>query len=95
MLKFLGSEEIGTITIGSINKKQEIANKLKASTEQIHAILRGEIPDNVMQGHGLLDLTKPNVTETELARRQADELIKSFEVLVSTLEEFNKLIKDG
>jgi len=90
-----GSEETGTKTMRSTNKEREIANKLKANAEQIHAILRGEIPDNVMQGHGLVDLTKPNAIEIEFTRRQADELIKSFGVLVSTLDQFNNLIRDG
>jgi len=33
--------------------------------------------------------------ETEFTKWQADELIKAFGVLVSTLDQFTELIKDG
>ncbi|ONK81286.1 uncharacterized protein A4U43_C01F27410 [Asparagus officinalis] len=40
----------------------------------------------------LVDLTKPNAAEIEFTRRQADELIKAFGVLSSTLNQFKELM---
>jgi len=82
--KLSDSEETGTTTIKSMNKELEIINKLHKNAEEIHAILRGELRDNVSHGRGLVDLTKLNAMETEFTKQQADELIKAFGILVST-----------
>lgn len=89
------SEETGATTSKSANKELEITNELHKNAEKIHAILRGELPDNVSHGRGPVDLTRPNAMETEFTKWQADELIKAFGVLVSTLDQFTELIKDG
>ncbi|ONK70623.1 uncharacterized protein A4U43_C05F35670 [Asparagus officinalis] len=91
----LGPEKTGTDTTKNTNKEHEITNKLKENAKEIHAILRGELPDNVNRGCGLVELTKRNAAETEFTRRQADELIKAFGVLARTLNQFKELIKDG
>ncbi|XP_073001531.1 uncharacterized protein [Typha latifolia] len=82
-------------TQGSSSKAWELAGKLHANSEHIHSILRGELKDSASCNHALVDLSKPNAMETEFARRQADELIKAFGGLVTTLNQFSELIKDG
>ncbi|KAJ0984133.1 hypothetical protein J5N97_002489 [Dioscorea zingiberensis] len=64
----------------SRDKAQEMASKLEDNAKWIHAILRGELE---------------GMSETELARQQAAELIKAFGDLTGTLDEFIDLIKSG
>lgn len=90
-----GSDEIGTKTTRKADRELEMANKLHENAREIHAVLRGELPDNVGERRGPVDFTKPNAIETEFTTRQADELIKSFGALVDTLDQFAVLIKGG
>ncbi|XP_008781713.1 uncharacterized protein LOC103701445 isoform X2 [Phoenix dactylifera] len=78
-----------------LDKGRDMAMKLQEDAQHIHAILKGELEDSSSQVRAPVDLTKPNAIETEFTRRQANELIKAFGSLVSTLNQFTELIKDG
>ncbi|KAH7672198.1 Myb-like domain-containing protein [Dioscorea alata] len=67
----------------STDKAQETASRLEDNAMRIHAILKGEI-------EGISE-----TSETELARRQAVELIGAFGDLTGTINEFVDLIKAG
>nr|XP_010913796.1 trihelix transcription factor ASR3 [Elaeis guineensis] len=92
----LGPEEKEPIeTLTNTDKARDMAMKLQDDAQHIHAILKGELEGSASQVRAPVDLTKPNAMETEFTRRQANELIKAFGSLVSTLNQFTELIKDG
>ncbi|KAJ0984425.1 hypothetical protein J5N97_002781 [Dioscorea zingiberensis] len=64
----------------STDKAHEMVSRLQGNAKQIHSILRGELE---------------GTSETELARRQAAELIQAFGDLTGTVNEFIDLIKAG
>lgn len=76
-------------------KAQELAIMLQENAQHIHSILKRELAENPSPDRPRADLPRPNSAEVEFVRRQADELIKTFGGLVSNLNQFCDLIKDG
>ncbi|OAY69490.1 Trihelix transcription factor ASR3 [Ananas comosus] len=76
-------------------KAQELAIMLQENAQHIHSILKRELTENPSPDRPRADLPRPNSAEVEFVRRQADELIKTFGGLVSNLNQFCDLIKDG
>lgn len=68
---------------------------LQENAQHIHSILKRELAENPSPDRPRADLPRPNSAEVEFVRRQADELIKTFGGLVSNLNQFCDLIKDG
>ncbi|RWW02851.1 hypothetical protein GW17_00034039 [Ensete ventricosum] len=76
-------------------KARDMASKLQESAQQIHAILREELEDNIGLDTSVVDLSKPNAAGIEFTRRQADRLIKAFGGLAGSLNQFTELIRSA
>ncbi|WOK94991.1 hypothetical protein Cni_G03696 [Canna indica] len=72
-----------------------MSSKLQEHTQQVHAVLRGELEDDLGFDPAQVDLTNPSDLEIEFTRCQADQLIKALKGLVGPLDQFAELIRAG
>lgn len=84
--------EESTTNSKSSEKTRLITGKLQENAEHVCAILRGDLQDGRAQCPLPADSLKPSVAETELARHQADQLIKALAELTKSLDELSDQI---
>lgn len=91
------STEVELITTSKSSEKvHAMAEKLQGCAEHVCAMLRGELQDGASHCPSALhNSPKPSAAQMELARRQADELIKALAGLTNSLDELCELAGNG
>lgn len=74
---------------------QILAAKLMENTELIHAILAGNVTENVDDDDDLADVRNEESLKIEKVRRKADKLVACFEDLAKNLEHLCGVVDKG
>ncbi|KAK8954318.1 hypothetical protein KSP39_PZI001640 [Platanthera zijinensis] len=90
------AEEKVIHTKKSSEKARVMVDKLKGNAEHVCEVLRGGLQDGTSNCHlPLPNSLKLSATQTQFARRQADELIKALAGLTNNLDELCELVSRG